>query len=305
MKAFVRISPQSDRVELTEVAIPEIGENEVLVRVEAFGVGIHDRYFIPPNAKFPYPIGTEAAGIVTKTENGAKNLQIGDRVILTSSLQPKGGCWAEYVAVSSKMLIHMPDEMDFIHGAAIPITGKTALECMRALELKEGSTLFLAGASGAIGTLVIQLAKLQGIRVIGSASSKNHEYMRSLGAEKAVDYTSPDWKSEVRKWWPDGVDAALAIQPGTGEDSIDVVRNGGKVITVSGDKPEPKRDITVQQLQHQLGTQQAIGRLLEDIATGQIRIVIERVYPFEQAVEALEKTETRHARGKLVVSAQG
>lgn len=302
MKAFVRISAENKRVELKKVAIPEIDKDEVLVKVQAFGVGIHDRYFIPTNVTFPYPIGTEAAGIITKTGIVVSDFQSGDRVILSSSLQLKGGCWAQYVAVSSKMLIPMPDEIDFIQGASVPVAGKTAIESMRALNLKVGETLFVAGASGAIGTLIIQLAKNQGIRVIGSASSKNHAYMLSLGAEKAVDYSSPDWKDQVKQWVPGGVDAALAIQLGTGEDSMDVVKDGGKVITVSGDKVDSERNIIVQQFQHQLDIQQAIGMLIEDIDAGKVHPVIEQVYSFERALEALKKTETRHARGKLVVS---
>lgn len=302
MKAFVRISAQNNCVELQKVAIPEIDKDEVLVKVQAFGVGIHDRYFIPTNVRFPYPIGTEAAGVITKTGSEVADFQNGDRVILSSSLQLKGGCWSQYVAVSSKMLIPMPDEIDFIQGASIPVAGKTAIESMSALDLKEGDTLFVAGASGAIGTLIIQLAKNQGIRVIGSASSKNHEYMLSLGAEKVVDYSNPDWKDQVKQWVPGGVDAALAIQLGTGEDSMDVVKDGGKVITVSGDKVDSERNIIVQQFQHQLDIQHAIGILIEDITAGKVHPVIEHVYSFEQALDALEKTETRHARGKLVVS---
>lgn len=304
MKAFVRVSPQNDRVVLAEVPIPEINANEVLVKMKAFGVGIHDRYFIPRNVKFPYPIGSEGAGVITKTGSNVTNFQVGDRVILTSSLQPKGGCWAEYAAVPSQNLFHLPAEIDFIQGAAIPVAGKTALECMHALDLKEGNTLFIAGASGAIGTVVIQLAKMQGIRVIASASSKNHEYLKSLGAEKAVDYTDPNWKTVVKEWMLGGVDAALAIQPGTADESMEVVKNGGKVITVSGDQVEPKRNISVQQFLHQLDMHHVMSSLLEKIVTGKIHLVIEHVYPFEQALEALEKTETRHARGKLVVSVQ-
>lgn len=164
------------------------------------------------------------------------------------------------------MLLPMPNEIDFTQGAALPVAGKSAIESMRALDLKEGDTLFVAGASGAIGTFIIQLAKTQGIRVIGSASSKNHAYMLQLGAEKAVDYSDSVWKDHVKQWMPGGVDAALAIQPGTGEDSMDVVKDGGKVITVSGDKVESERNITVQQFQHQLSVQHAVGPLMEDIA---------------------------------------
>lgn len=252
---------------------------------------------------FPYPIGSEATGIITKRGSEVSEFQNGDRVILSSSLQLKGGCWAEYVAVSSKMLIPIPDKISFIEGATIPVAGKKAIESMRTLDLKKGNTLFVAGASGAIGTLIIQMAKNQGIRVIGSASSKNHAHMLTLGAEKTVDYSNPNWKINVKQWFPSGVDAALAIQPGTGKDSMDVVKDGGKVVTVSGDKVEKsERNIIVEQFQHQLDIQQAIGMLIKDIIAGKIHPVIEKVYSFEQALDALKKTETRHARGKLVVS---
>ncbi len=302
MQAFVRLSPDHKQVELKKVEIPSIDEHEVLIKVKAIGVGIHDRYFIPPTALFPYPIGIEGAGVIVKTGKRVNNFQIGDRVILSSSMQPKGGCWAEYVAVSSDAIVHLADDLDFTEGATIMVAGKTALESMHALNLRKDNTLFVAGASGAIGTLVIQLAKNEGIRVIGSASSKNQEYMKSLGAEETVDYANPYWKKQVKQWMPEGVDAALAIQPGTGSDSLDVVKNGGKVITLSGDKVEPKRNVTVKQLQHKLNMQQAISELVQQIVTDKVKVIIERVYPFEDALQALEKTETRHARGKLVVS---
>jgi NADPH:quinone reductase-like Zn-dependent oxidoreductase len=165
--------------------------------------------------------------------------------------------------------------------------------------------LFVAGASGAIGTLVIQLATAQGIRVVGSASFKNHDYMLSLGAETAVNYADPHWKQKIKQWQPEGVSAALAIQPGTVEDSMDVVKDGGKVIAVSGDQSPSRRNISVSHIQHHPETRQMLAQLASDIAAGQIRLVIEHVYPFKQALEALEKTETRHARGKIVVSLTG
>lgn len=304
MKAFVRTSAQNKNVELAEVPIPEIDDQEILVNIKAFGVGIHDRYFIPGDVEFPFPIGSEAAGVITKIGSQITDSEIGDRVILSSLLLPKGGCWAEYVAVPSRMIIFLPDEIPFLQGAAIPIAGKTALEIMRALDLEEGDTLFAAGASGAIGTLIIQLASARGIRVAGSASPKNHEYMLSLGAETAVDYHDSDWQKEVKEWMPNGVDAALAIQPGTAKDSMEVVKTGGKVITVSGDSDSvsPERNITVRQFQHQLDLQKALKKIVEEITEGNIQLVIEDVYPFAQAIDALEKTETRHARGKSVVS---
>lgn len=302
MRAFVRTGAQNRDVELTELVIPEMDEDEVLVGVEAFGVGIHDRYFIPDDVGFPYVIGSEGAGVIRSVRDEVSDFQVGDRVILSSLLHPKGGCWAEYVAAPVDRIVPLPAELSFVHGAALPIAGKTALEVMRALDLEEGDTLFVAGASGAIGTLVIQLARNGGARVVGSASGRNHEYMLSLGAERAVDYSDSDWKGQVRGWMPGGVDAALAIQPGTCEDSVDVVRDGGRAITVSGDPCAPGRDIAVRQFQHRLDLREAIGRIAREVTEGRIRLVIEHTYPFEEAIRALEKTETRHARGKSVVS---
>src|SRR5699024_8540359 len=298
MQAFVRTDAKSGQVELQEMTIPAIDQDEVLIKVEAFGVGIHDRYFIPSQVSFPYTIGSEAAGVVVKVGEQVQHLKEGQRVIVSSSMQIKGGCWAEYVVASPDKVVPMLDKIDFLTGAALPVAGKTALESMNALNLSKGDTLFIAGASGAIGTLIIQLATNKGVHVIGSASSKNHEYMKSLGAEFTVDYTDPNWKTEVRK---QDVDAALAIQPGTGEDCLAVVKDGGKVITVSGDKLEPERNIDARQFQHQLQIQSTMNELMESIVANDIKVIIEKTHPFEDALQALEKTETRHARGKLVV----
>lgn len=303
MKAFVRTNATTQEVKHSDVSVPEAGPDEVLIKVEAFGVGIHDRYFIPMDVDFPYTIGSEGAGTIEKMDHPVNGFSVGDRVIFTSALQPQGGSWAEYTVAKQSSLIPLPDDLTFVQGAALPIAGKTALECMKSLDLKKGDTLFIAGASGAIGTFVIQLAAGEGIRVSGSASERNHEYMKSLGAEKTVDYHDSDWQQEVRAWSNGGVTAALAIQPGTGQDSIKVIKEGGKLITVSGDSDQVpiERNITIRQMAHTLFTQKEMNQLVQDVASGKIKLVIEKEYIFDEALDALEKTETRHARGKLVV----
>ncbi|OLV20291.1 zinc-binding dehydrogenase [Deinococcus marmoris] len=125
--------------------------------------------------------------------------------------------------------------------------------------------------------------------------------MRALGLEYAVDYHDAAWPSAVRAWA--GVDAALAIQPGTGIAIQPVIRDGGRLITVSGDSTQviAERQITVQQISHSPSTQRRVAELVEEIASGSVQLVIENEYPFAAALEALKKTETRHARGKSVV----
>ena len=304
MKAFVRTNATTQDVELQEVQIPNIQSDEVLIKVEAFGVGIHDRYFIPSDISFPYVIGSEGAGTIKEKGNEVNDFNIGDKVIFSTVLQSQGGSWAQYAVANQSSLIKLPNNLSFEVGASMPVAGKTALECMRELNLEKDDTLFIAGASGAIGTLVIQLAKAKGVRVSASASLKNHDYMKSLGAEHTVDYNDPDWMVKVKDWSNGGVDKALAIQPGTGVDSVETVKGGGELITVSGDNTSvfPQRNIEIRQMGHQLFTNQEMIELIDKISDGKIKVVIEKEYPFKDALDALQKTETRRARGKLVVT---
>ncbi len=303
MKAYVRTNSDNQEVKQLDVPIPQVNSDEVLIKVKAFGVGIHDRYFIPSDALFPYVIGSEGSGVIEKLGADVLGYKMGDKVIFSTVLQPQGGSWAEYGISKYKSLIPLPDKMTFAQGATVPVAGKTALECMRSLKLEKGDSLFIAGASGAIGTLVIQLAAKKGIRVATSASQKNHEYMTSLGAVKTVDYHEPNWKKEIKAWSNGGVDGALAIQPGTGEGSIQVVKDGGRLVTVSGDNMSviPERYIDVQQMGHHDDMDQKMHQFISDVSEGNIKIVIEKEYSFSEALDALEKTETRHARGKSVV----
>lgn len=303
MKAIgLRRPEQMQDLTLMDIPIPEIDDNEVLVRIQAVGVGIHDRWWLPSNPRFPHAIGLEGAGVIASAGSEVTGFKPGDRVMFSSAQQPKGGTWAEFAAVSAAGLIPIPDNLKFTDAAALPVAGTTALEGIKALKLDQDDTVFMAGASGAIGTLAIQLATMRGYRIAASASAKNHEHMLSLGAELALDYRDPDWAKPVLRWMPGGVDAALAIQPGTGAISMQVVRDGGRVVTISGDQISPERNITVEQVMHHSETRKELSQLAADVAASRVRVVVERVYPFEWGLEALQKTETRHARGKVVLT---
>ncbi len=192
--------------------------------------------------------------------------------------------------------------MDFVEAAAVPIAGNTVLRAMQALGSPQlGSSLFIAGASGAIGSLAIQVAAEHGWRVAASASEDNQGYLRSLGAQLAVDYRDPSWPEQIRHWVPGGVDVAIAIQPGTGVDSLVVVRDGGRLITISGDSVPCERGVRVDIVPHQADIGRELAQLIEQIAAGELRVGVERVYRFENARAALAKGQTRHARGKQVI----
>lgn len=287
---------------MMEVPVPEIDDDEVLVRMQAAGVGVHDGWALPPDPRFPFAIGLEGAGVIAEVGKAVTDVAAGDQVMFSGMPRSKGGTWAEFAAVSADTLTALPDGLDFTEAAALPISGTTALEGVGALGLLPGDTVFMAGASGAIGSLAIQLARMRGYHVAASASSVNLGYVLSLGAELAIDYRDPGWAARVLEWSPDGVDAALAIQPGTGTTSRQVVRDGGKIVTISGDQVSPERNITIEQVRHHPETRGTLAQLVADVATGRVRVVIDHAYPFERALEALEKTQKRHARGKIVLA---
>lgn len=300
MKAICFPGPNRNP-EMMEIPVPTIDANEILIRMHTVGVGLHDRYPNPMSPGFPYALGMEGAGTVEEAGSAVTDFKPGDRVMV-SGMFPKGGTWAEFAAVSAEVAMPIPDGLGFEEAAALPIPGNTALAALKTLNLQEGDSVFIAGASGAIGTIAIQIASKRGCHVAASASPPNHDYMKSLGAELAVDYRDPNWAEKIRDWMPGGVDAALAIQPGTGQTSQAAVRDGGRVVTVSGDRVRPERNIEVQQFMHSPDTRQDLVLFASDVVSGGMRVVVEQVYPFEQAVMALERTERRHAQGKVVLS---
>lgn len=302
MKAIVKKSNEDTTFSLKDVPVPEIQDDEYLIRVCAIGVGIHDGYFLPEKMEYPYPIGIEAAGIIEEVGSQADGFTAGERVAFINMMHPKGGTWAEYAAVSKDALIlKIPDEMLFTTAAAIPVAGNTILKAFQALPLERGDSLFIAGASGAIGTFAIQLAKKRGIHVASSASLKNHEYMRGLGADLTVDYHDSDWPEQVKEWRPDGVDAAIAIQPDTGKASMDVVKDSGVIVAISDYQLSGERNISIPSIHEQADIKQELIAMINQIAKKEIQLTIEKVYPFEEALDALHKTMTRRARGKVVI----
>ncbi|WP_010540038.1 NADP-dependent oxidoreductase [Dietzia alimentaria] len=303
MTAFVLNDPHSGTIAAGRVPVPQIAPDELLVKVAATGVGIHDSYFLPAEMRFPYPIGIEAAGIVEQIGRDVLGYVPGDRIAFVSMRQAKGGVWAEYAAVASdSLIVPIPEGLSFEEAAAVPVAGNTTSRALHSLPpIASGGSIFIAGGSGAIGTFALQLACARGWRVAASASPPNHDYLRSLGAELAVDYRDPTWPEKVRQWRPDGVEGALAVQPQTTEDAALTVRSGGTVVTVSGDQAAPP-GIRVTGLDYQVNVREELVALMDDIVAGDLRLVIEKTYPFADALSALDKTQTRHARGKLVVT---
>lgn len=303
MKAFVKQNLISNNFILMQVPIPKIDEDEMLIRIKAIGVGIQDGYYFPENMHFPYPIGMEGAGVVEKVGENVNEFQVGDKVAFISVLESKGGAYAEYIVIGKKSVaVQIPNEMSFIEAAVIPVAGNAMLKVFKALQLKRNDKIFISGASGANGTFAIQFAKEIGCNISTSASKVNHDYMKYLGADKTVDYHDHDWTQQILNWAPGGVDAAIAIQPRTSIESMDVVKKGGKIISVSGDKFMTERNIEEVYFPFMMDVRDELIRLMNKIAYGEIKLNIENVFEFEDALDALKKVRTRRAQGMSVIT---
>jgi NADPH:quinone reductase-like Zn-dependent oxidoreductase len=290
-----------DRLELVDLPAPEPGPDDVLVRVRAAGVGpwdIKTREGLFGERGFPHVLGVEASGIVEDAGENVAGLREGDEAYVYS-----GRCYAEYVAAPAEKVARKPASLSFEEAAGVPVAGSTAYQgVVEEIRLKEGETVLVAGAAGGVGTMAVQIAASLGARVLGTASPRNHDYLRSLGAAEAIDYHG-DWVAAARNVAPDGVDAVFDCVGGeTFRCGFEAVRDGGRVVTIVafGEEVEPGRGITYHAFSAR-AERRKLEKLSEMFDAGKLRVEIEDVLPLEEAAKAHERVEAGHTRGKIVL----
>jgi NADPH:quinone reductase-like Zn-dependent oxidoreductase len=292
-----------EQLVVTEVPTPEPGPGEVRVAVRAIGVNPIDwkiysgRMGRDRNALGA--IGFELAGVVDAVGQGVDGWSVGDEVI---AAQVPGNGYTDAAVVPAVGLIAKPESLSWELAASVPVVGATAAHAVEAAGVGDGDTLLVHGAAGGVGGLVVQMARRRGVRVIATASERNHEYLRSLGAEP-VAY-GEGLLDRVRAVAPDGVDAAVDAV-GTDE-AIDVSlelvparrvvstaafqrRDDGIVLIGGGGDPGTEiRD----------AARPEVARLL---ASGELTLPIQSTYPLEDTAEAHGAGLSGHTRGKLVI----
>src|SRR6202046_463872 len=198
--------------------VPKIATTEVLIALDTAGVGPWDAairagWYPGKKPKFPLVLGTDGAGVVVEVGSRVRRLKVGDKVYAYGWANPKGGFYAEYVAVASHKVAHIPARLDLEHAGAIATTGLTALQGIDdALKIKRGETIIIHGASGGVGTLAIQFAKLRGARVLATSSGIDGlELVRDMGADVEIDARRENIVEAARRFASDGTDAILAL----------------------------------------------------------------------------------------------
>jgi NADPH:quinone reductase-like Zn-dependent oxidoreductase len=287
-------------MELVEVERPRPGAGQVLVKVRAAAVnpvdwkirdGLGELFGMKP----PLILGCEVAGTV---EAGSRNLAPGDEVY--GYLGTHSGGYAEYAAAPASEFVRKPKQVDFDTAASVPVGALTAWQAMLDLgKLASGQRILITGASGAVGSMAVQLAKVKGAHVIGLASGKNEEFVRKLGADEFVDYRKAKFENEVRD-----LDVVFDTVGGeTQERAFQTLKRGGFLVsTVNPPSAEKAREfgVTVAMVQMMPKPEQLadINQLLE---SGKLKVRVATVLPLSEFKEALRLSASGHADGKIIL----
>jgi len=301
-----------ETLKVQTVPTPEPDADEILIQVESAGVGAWDPFereggfveVLGLTPKFPYVLGTDGAGTVAAAGKQVKELKEGDRVYAASLGNPKGGFYAQYAVVKAENASLIPGNLNMDQAAVLPSDGLTALKGLEdVLRLQPDESVMIFGASGGIGHLAVQLAKRLGARVFAVASGEDGvNFVKTLGADAAVDGHSDKVLAAAREFAPDGIDAALVTAGGEATDrALSAIRPDGRVAYPNGVMPAPKAPerVSINAYDGE-GGRGAINRLNQLIESGPFEVHVHRVFPLDQAAAAQAALEEHHL-GKIAL----
>ena len=288
------------------LSVPRLKPTQVLVRLDAAGVGVWDPYVRSGELKlgrgrFPKILGNDGAGEVVAVGEQVRRFRPGDRVYAYSF---EGGFYAEYAALEEETIAPIPPGLSAEEAGALGADGVTALRGLDdQLHLVSGEALLVYGASGGIGHLAVQLAKRMGARVLAAASgSDGVALVRRLGADAAVNGKEDDITREVRGFAPGGLDAALVLVHGASLDAaLALVRPGGRIAYPNGVDPAPRAPAGVEVRPYDGDPDpEVFGRLNGLIGAGPFHVELARIYRLDEAAQA-HREIGRHHLGKLAI----
>ena len=234
MKAAV-LNKKNEDLEIKEVPMPEIDEDDVLVKVKYAGVNPLDNMIVREEVKlitpykYPLVMGNEFSGIVEKTGSSVTDFTEGDRVYARMPLN-KIGAFAEYVAINKYAIAKIPDYLKFDEAACVPLTALTAIQAFELMNPSKGERIFISGGTGSLGAMAIPIAKDLGLHIITSGSEKNRQRVMDLGVSEFIDYKTQDY-SEILS----DVDYVLdTLGESELEKEFKILKPGGILVSLKG-----------------------------------------------------------------------
>jgi NADPH:quinone reductase-like Zn-dependent oxidoreductase len=302
-------------MKLVEVERPVPAADEILVQVYAASVNPADYIIrrggnegLKPLLKLPMGLGIDAAGIVAEVGSAVTEFSPGDRVYGVPNYLD--GAYTEYLAAKSDQFARMPHTLSFNEAGSLPACARMAWSGMvEKARVRAGQRVLVHGAAGGIGNLALQFAKAYGAYVIGTASAHNADFLRQLGADEVIDYTTQQFEAVVHD-----IDIVFNATPTTSVDealrlrSVPVLKEKGIFICTHGVWPNEEftglltqKKATVAMAGVHINHQHCLTEVAKLVDAGQVKPIISHVYPWEQAAQAHRASETRHVRGKIVL----
>ena len=284
--------------------------NEVLVRVHASSVNPADNGIAAGMLKqmgleyeFPVILGRDYAGVVEQVGPEVTRYGVGDEVfgfLLHANPTVRDGSWAELIAVPQDMFIgRAPQGVDVATAGAAPLAGIAAIMAIDALELSEGDTVLIVGATGGVGSLAVQLAARAGATVVAPALPEDEAYLRELGVSELLPRDGA-LAAAARERHPDGFDAVLDLVNYAPDVPAALAKEGGRVASPTGAAGEgPGRTMIMA-----APTPENLERLARLLADSTLRVPIQATHELAQAPDALAALPTTHTRGKLAIRVQ-
>jgi NADPH:quinone reductase-like Zn-dependent oxidoreductase len=299
--AFIEQFGDPEVLKYGDLPDPVAGPGEVVVDVAAASVNGADwkvRRGPASPANFPLVLGRDFSGVVAAAGAGVDDLKLGDAVfgVLEAGRE---GAYAEKLAIKASIIASKPATLSHVNAAALALTGLTAIAAIEAtLQLKRGETILIQGGAGGVGSFAIQLAKHIGAHVVTTTSAANLDYVRGLGADRAVDYNAEDFTRVVRD-----CDAVFDTVGGdVAQKSFAVLKPGGRAAFIASgpQAPQPDRN-DVTSLRPAVGRARApLERIAQLVVAGAVRPPQIKLYRLSEAAAAHRLSESRHFRGKLV-----
>lgn len=219
---------------INDIPIPETGDNEVLVKVKVAAVNPLEMLIITGSVKllqdyeFPLTLGNELTGVIVKVGKNVKGFKVGDAIYSRLPLA-KIGAFTEYAAINADAIGHLPANLDFVTGAAAPLTGLTAYQGLHEeLEAKAGETVFIPGGSGSFGQMAIPIAKAMGLKVIVSGNPQARERTLAIGADQYIDYTKENYWELLSD-----IDYVIdTLGPAEFDHELSIIKSGGRLLSL-------------------------------------------------------------------------
>ncbi|MFG2085249.1 MULTISPECIES: NADP-dependent oxidoreductase [unclassified Spirillospora] len=296
-------SPDNSRLAVGGVPDPKVGPGQVLIEVRAAGVNPVDWKVMAGGldgmmeAVFPVIPGWDVAGVVRGLGPDTPEFAPGDEVMSYARKDVVGaGTFAEYVAVSADDVARKPAALDWNQAGGLPLAGMTAQRALDRLEVRPDDVLLIHAASGGTGSLAVQLARERGARVIGTASEKNHDYLRELGAEP-VTY-GEGLADRVGELAPSGVSAVADFAGGQLDTTLAVLQPDGRHVSVADNEVEKHGGHWIWVRPN--GTKLAELAALAD--RGTLKVDVADTFSLDQVGDAFDASRTTHTRGKLIIT---